>query len=469
MKVFLLTALVILLSLPSLSAQTGGVTIYPTVLYPGNNVITIRSPEGLRQIDIGHTPNIEIEGDEQVDLSCEQTYDIHLYVGTATSPATLNLKIVDCNGRATGYALQMNRTWRLDTIRFRVDYQQTQCKFFEIRLSSGIIGLGGGESIILDSVTSPSENIDIRIPTRLPLTIPTGATFKYQVCFRADKLGLYQFPVITWIRREFPNGGYTSYPVADTGVVRVMEPYRAPSDSDWIVDVPAHDPTTFRSVAVPNAILPAKGKLVVGMYDFLGLIAAYAPTDNVMILAGGAVPTPDDWGGIRGEGFGAYSIGLKAGLEIAPKLNAAVGYQYGRSMYDKQITPDPESQISFHAPYAALSYGTDSSRISATFGYIFKHHRTLIEDPAGNFFDEFDRQVPILAIGGDYQFANHWKIAGEIATMRTLGAIPIIATARYFSDNYAVDFGVGYVGIGTDPDSRPAVPLLPVLSGVFVF
>jgi len=469
MKVFLLSALVILLNLLPLSAQSGGITIYPPELYPGDNVITIKAPNGLRKVDIARTPNIELEGDTSLDLSCQQQYDVHLYVGTATNAATANLRIIDCKGTAAGFALSMTRTWRLDTIRFRVDYQQTQCKFFEVRLSNGILGLGGGASVILDSVTSPNENVDIRLPTKLPLTIPTGATFKYQVCFRADELGLYKFPVITWLRREYPNGGYSTYPVADTGVVRVMEPNRTPSDSDWIPTVAAHDPTTFRSVAVPNAILPAKGKFVLGVYDFLGLMVGYAPTDNIMILAGGAVPTPDDWGGIRGEGFGAYSIGLKAGLRIAPKLNAAVGYQYGRSMYDKQITPDPESQISFHAPYAALSYGTDSSRISATFGYIYKHHRTLIEDPAGNFFDEFDREVPIFALGGDYQFANHWKIAGEIATMRTLGAIPIVATARYFSDNYAVDFGVGYVGLGTDPDNRPAVPLLPVLSGIFVF
>jgi hypothetical protein len=221
------------------------------------------------------------------------------------------------------------------------------------------------------------------------------------------------------------------------------------------------DPTTFRSVAVPNAIIPKGGSKVIGVYDFLGLMGSYSLTDNLMVLAGGALPTPDDWGGVRGQMFGAYSIGVKAGLPIADRVNLAVGYQWGQSLFDQQSTQGTDSKITVRVPYAAISYGDDDSRVSATLGYAYKHHATLSE--------EFDREAGLLAIGGDYRFATHWKVAGEIATMKTLGVVPIIATLRYFSNSYAIDLGVGYVGITTDENAAPAIPLLPVLSGVFVF
>ncbi len=467
----LLLCLLLALCAAPLIAQTA--TVYPPVFYPSENVMTISSPRGIREITAVHSPNVEVEG-EGVLEGCPKSHEIRVSADGAGRETRLNLDVTDCDGRRTTISPTF-RGWDLDTIRFRVELGTEDCQLFRIRNGAGgIAGLGSG-SIILDSVTSPDERVHINIPTRLPLTIPQGVEFRYEVCYDAQDLGLYQFPVITWMRREVPVGELTTYPVADTGVVRVMPPNKPPEDQDWIPDPPSHDPTTFRSVAVPNAITPPKGKFIVGSYDLLGIIVGYAPTDNLMILGGGALPTPDDWGGFKGEGFGAYSLGLKWGTEIGqaapnrPRLNAALGYQIGRSMFDKELTPETESQITFHAPYAALSYGTDSARISATFGYIFKNHKTFIEDPAGNFIDDYDRKAPMLAIGGDYQFANHWKVAAEVATMKTLGVIPIVATARYFSDNYAIDFGVGYVGLGTDEESAPAIPLLPVLSGVFRF
>ncbi|MBK8912580.1 MAG: hypothetical protein IPM61_14805 [Chlorobi bacterium] len=104
-----------------------------------------------------------------------------------------------------------------------------------------------------------------------------------------------------------------------------------------------------------------------------------------MLLAGGALPLPDDWGGVRGDAFGAYSIGAKGSWEVADKLNVAAGYQVGRSVLDKEATPELESSIFFHAPYAAISYGDDSSRVSATLGYVFKRHHTFIQLPSGDF------------------------------------------------------------------------------------
>ena len=150
-------------------------------------------------------------------------------------------------------------------------------------------------------------------------------------------------------------------------------------------------------------------------------------------------------------------------------VNIAAGFQWGASFYDKASTPeDVESRIRIAVPYAAVSYGDDDSRISATLGYGFKHHRRY--DPTNYFtVEEFDRQVMIGALGGDYRLGEHWKIAGEIATMETLGVIPVVATGRYFTNTFAIDFGAAFVGITTGGEPAPKLPLAPVVSALFVF
>jgi hypothetical protein len=184
--------------------------------------------------------------------------------------------------------------------------------------------------------------------------------------------------------------------------------------------------------------------------------------DNLMVIAGGALPTPDDWAGIRGEMFGAWSIGVKGGMALGEDLNVAAGYQWGRSIYDKEETLDTlESRITVNVPYVALSYGNDDNRLSATFGYAFKRH---VKPDL-----EFDQNAMIAAFGGDYRIGRHWKLAGELITMESLGVVPIVGTLRYFSNNYALDFGLSYVGITTGDTPPPAIPVVPVVSAVFVF
>lgn len=449
-----------------LHAQPGGITITPPELYPGWNELTVTAPAGIQEITSVVTPNVELEG--AGIYSCQKEVRLKVLAKTASQEVQVNLKVRDCGGNVAAFNMRLNTTWNLDTIRFgRVETGKTGCKLFRISLN-GIIGIGG--SVTLDSVTTPLKNVRIKLPTKLPLNIPRGSEFKYEVCFDADEPGLYEFPVITWIRRPYPSGGQTTYPVADTGVVRVVKPNHIPDEvKDWLPDPPLVDPTTFRSVAVPNAIIPKKGKFFLGSYDLLGLVGGYSFSDNFMLLAGGALPLPDDWGGVRGDAFGAYSIGAKGGWEIGKDLHVAAGYQVGRSVLDKEATPELESSIFFHAPYAAISYGDDSSRISATVGYVFKRHRTFIQDPNGNFFEEYNRDAPVVAIGGDYQFARGWKVAGEAAYMKTLGVLPIIGTVRYFGETYAIDAGVGYVGIATEGAEPPAIPVAPILSAIFVF
>lgn len=222
------------------------------------------------------------------------------------------------------------------------------------------------------------------------------------------------------------------------------------------------DPTTFRGIALPNAIVPPKGTIVTGIYDLFGVMAGYVPADNVMILAGGAVPFPDDWGGVKGTMYGAYSLGARWTASPMVRLNVALGYQWARSVYDEEGTADLlESRITVNAPYASVSYGDSDSRISATFGYAFKRHVT----PAAT----FSRDAMILGISGDYRFANRWKVAAEALTMQTLGYMPVALTFRFFGERYAVDAGVGYLGLETPGGAAPSAPLVPLVSYVAVW
>ncbi len=227
-------------------------------------------------------------------------------------------------------------------------------------------------------------------------------------------------------------------------------------------EMPYHDPTTFRSIVVPNAIVPPKGSIIAGDYDGLGLLGGYVPVDHVMILAGGSFPLPDDWGGVHGTLYGSYSIGIKGGMTLLPKLDAAIGYQWGQSIYDREETADiTDSRITVSVPYASISYGDDDSRISVTGGYAFKHHVTI---EAG----EFDRNALLVAGGWDYRFAKRWKVAAEAVTMQTLGFVPIAATLRFFGHHYAIDGGIGYTGLRTD-DGSTTTPVLPVVSFLYVW
>lgn len=436
--------------------------VYPPELYAGENVLTVRLPNGIREIRAVHTPTMSVEGTGII--SCKNEHELYVTVHTASEQSVLELTIIDCRNRRYVRSLNLNTVWTVDQNRFsNVEEGATVCRDFHIR-STGL------ETLYLDSITVGDPNVQIRVPERLPTRILSPDLYTYQVCFRAPSPGIYRFPVVTWIRRRYPSGGFTTYPVADTGYVRVLPKRERPPDApapDTIIAVeepPISDPTTFRSIVVPNAIVPKRGQLYVGVYDLLGLTAGYSLDDHLMIIAGGALPTPDDWGGIRGEMFGAYSIGTKIGMPLNGNLNIAAGYQWGRSFYDKETEANVDtvrSTIDVHTPYIALSYGDDDSRISATAGYAFKHHSK------NNV--EFTDNAALLAVGGDYRIARHWKLAGELVMMQKLGVLPVIGTLRYFSDNYAFDVGIGYVGITTGDTKSPAIPLVPVISGVFVF
>jgi WD40 repeat protein len=215
------------------------------------------------------------------------------------------------------------------------------------------------------------------------------------------------------------------------------------------------DPTTFRTIATPNAIIPQRGRFVAGSYDLVGVMAGYVPIDHVMVFAGGAVPLPDDWSGVNGVMYGAYGLGVKAGFPVSERLDVAAGLVWGRSVFDRDETPDSvESTITALTPFAAISYGDDDSRFSVTAGYSMKTHRIIL---AG----EIERNALVISAGGDYRIANRWKVAAEVLSVESLGYVPVAVTARYFGHTWALDAGLAV------RDASP--PVLPVVSWVMVF
>lgn len=428
----------------SLWSQGTVFSLRPSVLYPGRNIISIKVPAGLASINVvSATPNLELEGDGTFDCVSSTDLDITLY--RADKDARVNVELVDCRGRRDTVELAINHTWELDLRDYgAVPVGRRTCMMFYIRSEDRIT--------TLDTVTVSDPHVSINFFTKLPYRIIAGVQYEYEVCFEADEPGAYRFPVVTWMRRDDTANGFTSYPVSDTGIAFVPEP----------PVIPVSDPTTFRSVVVPNAVIPPKGTLAIGSYDVLGLIASYSVTDNVMLYGGLVVPMPDDWVELRGESSTALSVGAKAGMSIGDNVDVAVGYQVAASGYQKQTPPTIfKSDIFVQAPWAAISYGDDDSRASMTLSYAFKHHTTT--DAV------FDENVFIAAFGGDYRLANNWKVAGEVAYMEKLGVLPIIATARYFTDTYALDAGLAFVGITLGDAKAPAIPIAPVISAIFVF
>ena len=251
-------------------------------------------------------------------------------------------------------------------------------------------------------------------------------------------------------RAEIPSDTVRPVPVVDT---TTPPPPPAPEIAALT------DPTTFRSILLPSAVIPEAGTITTGVYDFVGLSAGYSVTDFLMILGGGQIPIPNRWFGRTGYSesvAGAWSLGAKAAYEIDTNLLIGGGYQYGQSYYDQDFSEQLDSKITFNALWMSGGYGNDDSRLNAYLGYAFKHHQTAFEGT-------FDADAFIYGLAYDYRIAYHWKVCAEGFFMRTMDFVPITVTARYFDEVQAFEAGLTYVGIaasGAEPAGFPVVPML---------
>lgn len=218
------------------------------------------------------------------------------------------------------------------------------------------------------------------------------------------------------------------------------------------------DPTTFRSIMLPSAVIPEAGTITTGVYDVVGLSASYSVTDHVAVQIGGMLPVSSAWLGATGLDAtmsAAWSAGAKVGYRVAEQWIAGGGYQFGQSYYNQEPTVGLDSKISFHALWATAGYGTEDSRLNMYLGYAFKHHTTLVDG-------QFNADATIAGLAYDYRFDTNWKLCAETIFMRTMAYIPITMVARYFRETDAFEVGFTFVGIRTDKQSTgwPVFPLV---------
>lgn len=208
-------------------AELGAIRSYPSELYAGENVLTFYLPEGIESI----RPVFDSLAESLTDVrpedigtfeNCRDSQSVRIRLHTASHALNLRFRITGCTGIARMTRV-LNRTWRLDEVPFKdVVAGDTACRPFQIGLT-GLPGLGGGE--YLDSISVPMPGAFVRYGEdgAPPLRLDGGALYRYFVCFAPKEPGTYRFPIITWMRRPQPAGGYTNYPVADTAVVRVLK------------------------------------------------------------------------------------------------------------------------------------------------------------------------------------------------------------------------------------------------------
>lgn len=485
--------------------------IYPTVLYSGVNPFTVTADDGIERIEIytddGWKPMVIGERTRYYRVMttpifrrCAKQATFMIFVERIDRDVEVEVRVTDCDGDRRSYSMELENTWTLFYEDFgTVTLDDRPCHTFSVQSNGG--------SFIVDRVSSPSNQFEIRYPFRRPpLRIEGTQTYRYSVCFTPRRVGRIKVPIFVHVRRGQPVGEYTSYIVADTAYVNVIEPPRSrtpgrtspppvavapprpprlppveptpppkpppvilearpqePEPLPEFIDVAeteellvptirptaeefVFDPTTFRTILTPTARSLGKGRGFVASYDVAGILAGYGLTDRLTVLGGGLfVPASIN------ETF-AVSGGAKYEFHRTEHLRAAAGVQMNYSSTD-------ESQILLGAPYATVNYGTIDRSASITAGYSWRRH-----SPADTSIAPFTRRALIAGVGGDLRFANRWKVAGELFFLENSEFQPLALTLRYFDNRFAIDGGVA---VDVTPDDEFTV--LPVISIVWTW
>lgn len=322
----------------------------------------------------------------------------------------------------------------------------------------GVVTVGSKSTVIVKAMLQNTSNVPITIdnmklisslkgvfsiePT-FPLVIAAGQSVDIPVTFQPPSRGSYSA-------------------VAEIRVGGITDPVIATIVGRGAVDAFAGltDPTTFRSILLPSAVVPKQGTLSTGVYDVLGLFVGYSVTDFLMVQAGGSLPLPTKWLGETGYDASlstAWSLGAKLGIEIADNVILGGGYQFGTSYYDQEFSPLLESKITFNAVWSSVGLGTDDSRLNVYLGYTFKNHQTSYE---GSFIAD----ATTVGAAYDIRMGEHWKLCSEVFFMRTMTLVPVTFTARYFRQDDAFELGFTVIGIPASGARAASFPVVPMLS-----
>jgi len=221
-------------------AQRSGISIAPPVLYPGVNEITVTSGAGIGSIEANASDNVTFEQVSASQDGTTRTFRVVVYGGN--QPALLQLSVRDVDGRKATRRLHMGVHWMLDRINLgRVRQGEDRCAEFSVRAVN---------NNVVERVTTDDSRLKVTLKQPLPYRLD-GEYLRYTVCFSGEvEPGIYKFPVTAWIRRDYPTGGESTYPISDTGYVVVVA-----KDTEGRVD----DPTlrTPRSILRSAIPLPA--------------------------------------------------------------------------------------------------------------------------------------------------------------------------------------------------------------------
>lgn len=210
------------------------------------------------------------------------------------------------------------------------------------------------------------------------------------------------------------------------------------------------DPTRFRTLALPTAEPLNAGTVGIGSYDGISLLGLYAPTERVALFAGGLLPIR-----FGEQRFYAYGIGARLAHQLSERWSIAGG---GAIAFTRAETHADTTQITLAAPFLLATVQLGNVRLNGGVGYAFKEHRTSR--------DRYRADVPVLALGGDVQFAPQWKVALDIFHAGTVSSVPIAASVRYFGQQLALDGGI-MLAFPTQPQERFVA--LPVVSAFWIF
>lgn len=211
----------------NVSATTSGeVTIFPPVLYPGPNRLVITSGHGISSIRIIFPDSLVMaetrtEGGS-VPAGCPTSHEIgiHLPPGSSATAVVLGIESTLCDSVVDVVRIGMNNSWIHDVITFPEGRPgEKVCTKFQI----GVNAYAPDGDPVVTGVTSPDPRVSFEFTSPPPIRIPPGTTYRYTVCFSSDTAGSFRIPVVTWMKRDYPYGGFTTYPVADTAVIRVRK------------------------------------------------------------------------------------------------------------------------------------------------------------------------------------------------------------------------------------------------------